>query len=276
MTGMITRQSLVVSAIAGSLVAVRLLAQGPPQTIQGPELEVFLATAPVVAIKDLGKGVTIPRKATMELKGVTYSGIFKTIDQKPLVGVTRLADGTVDAEFQDSWKTEVAAYELDRLLGLGFVPATVERRYNGEVGSMQFWVTSMMDEEKRQRDHIRPPDATAWNDQMNKLFVWDNLIYNPDRNLGNILITDEWSLIAIDHSRSFRPYGKLRNQKLMVRFSRSMLARMAALTEPVLTARLGKYLTPYQVRGVLTRSGLIAAYARKLATEKGDAAVYYQ
>ena len=38
-------------------------------------------------------------------------------------------DRGLELEFQDSWKTEIAAYELDKLLGLGMVPATVERSY---------------------------------------------------------------------------------------------------------------------------------------------------
>src|SRR6478736_474663 len=112
--------------VAGTLMA----AQAPPQVIQGAALEDFLRTAPVTAVKDIGKGVTMSRKLTMQQNGVTESGVFKIIDDKPLVGVQRLADGSIDAEFQDSWKTEVAAYELDKMIGLGMVPATVERRYD--------------------------------------------------------------------------------------------------------------------------------------------------
>lgn len=269
-------RSLVASPFAFLFVAAHALAQAPPQVIQGSSLETFLSTAKITASKDIGKGVTIPLKLTMELDGLIQNAVFKSIDEKPLVGFTTLTDGTVDAEFQDSWKTEVAAYELDKLLGLGIVPATVARRHDSKAGSVQFWVTSKMNEEKRQKENIAPPDASAWNDQMHKLFVWDNLIYNVDRNHGNILITDQWTLFAIDHSRSFRPYNKLKNEKLMVRFSRSMLAKMAALDAPTLNAKLSDYLTPFQIQGVLKRRDLIAAYAKKLAAKQGDAAVYYQ
>jgi hypothetical protein len=162
------------------------------------------------------------------------------------------------------------------MIGLGMVAATIERRLDNKVGSLQFWVTSVMTEKKRQKDNIRPSDPQAWNDQMNKLFVWDNLIFNVDRNLDNILITDQWTMIAIDHSRTFRPYAKLQNQKLLTRFSRSLLAKMEALKEPDLKARVGKYLSPYQIQGVLKRRDLIVAYAKKLVAEKGEAAVMYQ
>jgi hypothetical protein len=250
--------------------------QAKVQVTQGPELEEFLKTAKVVSLVDIGKGVTRSRKATLELNGVTESAVFKIIDEKPSIGVTTLEDGRVDAAFQDSWRTEVAAYELDKMIGLGMVPATVERRHGTEVGSLQFWVTSMMDERRRQKENLRPPDPQAWNDQMNKLFVWDNLIYNVDLNLGNILITEQWKMIAIDSSRSFRPFGRLKDTKLMVRFSRSLLAKLAELKEPELKARVGKYLSGDQIQGVMKRRDLIVAFAAKLAKEKGEAVVFYQ
>ena len=224
----------------------------------------------------IGKGVTRSRKATLELNGVTQSAVFKIIDEKPSIGVTTLEDGRVDAAFQDSWKTEVAAYELDKMIGLGMVPATVERRLGTELGSLQFWVTSMMDEKRRQKENLRPPDPQAWNDQMNKLFVWDNLIYNVDLNLGNILITEQWNMIAIDNSRTFRPHAKLKDTKLMVRFSRPLMAKLAELKEAEMKARLGKYLSGDQIQGVLKRRDLIIAFANKLAKDKGEAAVFYQ
>ena len=271
-----TLRTAIVTIAACVLLAGHLSGQAKVQAIQGPQVEEFLKTAKPVSLTDIGKGVTRSRKATLEMNGVTESGLFKIIDEKPMVGITTLEDGKLDAEFQDSWKTEVAAYELDKLIGLGMVPATVERRLDNKVGSLQFWVTSIMNEKKRQAGNVRPPDVQAWNDQMNKLWVWDNLIFNVDRNLDNILITEQWAMIAIDHSRTFRPYAKLQNPKLLVRFSRSLLAKMEELKEPELKARLGKYLSSYQIQGVLKRRDLIVATAKKLAAEKGEAAVYYQ
>lgn len=268
-------RQLLCAAICYSAVAA-LLAQAPAQVIQGQALEDFLKTAPVTASKDLGQGVTISKRVTLEQGGQKEDAVFKIIDEKPLVGATRLADGTIDAEFQDSWKTEIAAYELDKMIGLGMVPATVERRHLGKSGSFQLWVTSMMNEQARQRGNVKPADPGAWNDQMHKLFVFDNLIYNVDRNLGNILMTTDWRMFAIDHSRAFRPYGKLKDPKLMVRFSRSLMTGLASLNEPMLKSRLGAYLTSFQIQGLLKRRDLIADYAKKLAADKGDAAVYYQ
>jgi hypothetical protein len=247
------------------------------ETVQSPELERFLKTAPITAFKKLGSGVTQSRKATLELDGVTHFAVFKIVDEKPVMGVQKL-EGGVEAEFQDSWRTEVAAYELDKLIGLNQVPTTVERKYDKEnvEGSLQFWVDNIMDEKKRQATKTDPPNVTEWNDEMSKLVMWDNLIYNTDRNLNNILVTPTWKLVAIDHSRTFRPFAQLKDTKSMTRFSRSLLARMAALNESKLKKVLDPYLTQYQIQGILKRRDAIAAIAKKLVAEKGEAAVLFQ
>jgi hypothetical protein len=42
--------------------------------------------------------------------------------------------------FWESYKSEIAAYRLDRVRGLDMVPPTVERSVEGESGSLQLWV----------------------------------------------------------------------------------------------------------------------------------------
>jgi len=271
-----TLRTAVISVASCVLLASHLAGQAAVQVLQGPEIETFLKTANLVSLEAIGKGVTGSRKAALELNGVTHSAVFKTIDDRSMIGITTLEDGRVDPQFQDSWKCDVAAYELDKMVGLGMVPATVERRLDKKNGSLQLWVDSIMNEQARQKGNVRPPDVQAWNDQMNKLWVWDNLIYNVDRNLGNILITEQWSMVAIDHSRTFRPYSKLQNEKLLVRFSRSLLAKLEELNEKDLKASLGKYLDGSQIKGILKRRDLILETAKKLVAEKGEDAVLYK
>ncbi len=263
--------------LAWALVAlawpIALAGQAAPQVIQGPEVERFLKDAKIVGMKDIGKGVTLPRKATLELDGVSGFAVYKTIDEKPDRPVS--PGGDLEPEFQDSWRTEVAAYELDKMVGFGIVPATVERAYGNDHGSLQLWVTSKMDEATRAKDKIRPPDQQAWDNQVSNLHIWDALIYNTDRNAGNVLITEDWKLRAIDHSRTFRPFSQLKDAKSLTRFSRALLAKMATLNEPDLKAHLDKYLTQYQIRGLLKRRDAITALAKKLVAQKGEAAVLY-
>src|SRR5262245_19210295 len=93
-----------------SLAEIEISAQTPqtPQIFQGPAIEEFLTRAKFISLKDIGQGVTLPEKAALELDGVTQYGVFKTIDEYAKL---KQLDRGVEVEFQDSWKTEVAAYE---------------------------------------------------------------------------------------------------------------------------------------------------------------------
>jgi len=248
--------------------------QGTSQFIQGEEIEKFLGQARIVRMQSISKGVTLPQKVSLELDGSMQFAAFKIIDEGPVA--TKQLDRGVELQFQDSWRTEVAAYKLDKLIGLGMVPANVERIIEGKHGSLQFWVTAKMDEEQRLKKKLSPPNPIQWNQQVAKMRLWDNLIYNTDRNLGNILITDDWQIRLIDHSRTFRPFDQLKDPKVPSTFSRSLLTKLEALTEPMLRDHLGQYLTPYQIQGLLKRRDAILARSKELIAEKGAGAVLYQ
>ena len=45
--------------------------------------------------------------------------------------------------YWESYKSEIAAYELDRLLNMHLVPPAVERRIGDDTGAAVMWVTGM-------------------------------------------------------------------------------------------------------------------------------------
>jgi hypothetical protein len=265
---------VIACALTCSLAAGAAAAQTIGQIFQGSAVEQFMTSGKITGMKDIGEGVTLPRKATIEMNGAKEFGVFKTIDEKKS-GVTQLDRG-VEIEFQDSWRTEVAAYELDKLLGLGMVPATIERVYDGKRGSLQFWIESRMSEAERLEKKLQPPNSLEWNEQIARLRLFDNLIYNTDRHLNNIRITEDWKIRLIDHSRSFRPFDQLKDPKALTRFSRTLLEKLEELNEPMLKEHLGKYISQYQIRSVLKRRDAILALSRKLVAEKGAGAVLYR
>ncbi|OFW27094.1 MAG: hypothetical protein A3H97_21435 [Acidobacteria bacterium RIFCSPLOWO2_02_FULL_65_29] len=258
------------------LSAVTTLGLGLPQSfdaVQGEDVERFLTQAKFVRLgKTLG-GVTLSRQAILELDGVTRFGVFKTIDESRS-GYTQLSRGG-EINFQDSWRTEIPAYELDKLLRLRMVPVTVERTYNGATGSLQAWVDLGMSEAERLKKKIGAPDVEAWNRQIHKVRMFDNLIYNTDRHSNNIWISKDWNVILIDHSRAFRNFGQLRAEGDLTRFSRSLLEAMEKLDRPTLIKLVSQYLTPYQIDALLQRRDLIVQRARRLAADKGEAAVLF-
>ncbi|MBK9241912.1 MAG: hypothetical protein IPL75_17090 [Acidobacteria bacterium] len=241
---------------------------------QGAAAEQFLAKAKVKTVKDIGIGVTLPQKVTLELDGVTRFAAFKTIDEKRQ-GITQLGNAPPDINFQDSWQTEIPGYVVDTIIGLGMVPATVERRINNKVGSLQWWVVSMMPEAERAKQKLQPPDKEAWDRVVLKMRLFDALIFNVDRHANNILVTHDFQLRLIDHSRSFRPQRQLRDPQLLTRFSKSLLEGLGRLELQDLRKRLNRYLSAAQINGLLQRRDAILELARTRVAELGEAAVIY-
>ena len=241
---------------------------------QGTAAEDFLKKSKVVKLAPIGTGVTLPEKATLELDGVQRFGAFKTIDERK-VGITQFQGSAPEVNFQDSWQLEIPAYVIDMTIGLGMVPATVERRINNKIGSLQWWVTSMMPEAQRAKEKVEPPNSEEWNREVLKMKLFDQLIYNVDRHSNNILITQDFHLRLIDHSRSFRAQKALRNPEQLTRFSKSLLEGLQKLDYQTLKKQVSKYLIDGQIKTVIDRRDAILALAKKLVAEKGEAAVIY-
>lgn len=77
-----------------------------------------------------------------------------------------------------------------------------------------------MDEVDRRKQQIYEPDTDAWNKQMYKIRVFDQLVYDNDPNLTNVLIGQNWEIYRVDFSRSFRTKRDLRNPEDLVKCDR--------------------------------------------------------
>jgi len=242
--------------------------------LEGAPAEEFLRTARVVDHARIGGSLTRPERLTLTDGARTHHAIWKTIDEHRL-GLRQL-EGGVEFDFRDSWRDEVAAYELDKLLGLGLVPPTVERRIDRREGSLQLWVEGAMTEEERRKKGVAAPDLEAWNGQMHRVRLFHQLTGNTDyRNPQNVLVDPGFRVYAVDSSRAFRIQEDLRAPQDLVRFSRATIEKLAALDRPTLDARLGRWLDGSQIAGLLARRDRILALAKKGVAEKGEDAVLY-
>ena len=85
--------------------------------------------------------------------------------------------------FVDSYKYNIAAYVLAELLGLDdMLPVCVERKWKGDSGSLSWWLPVKMDEMERVKQKIPVQDIDAWNKQMYRIQVFDQLVYDSDPN----------------------------------------------------------------------------------------------
>jgi len=243
-------------------------------SLQGQEAEEFLRTARVVDREGIGKGITRPEKLTLTDDKQTLHAAWKTIDvHKP--GQQRMERGW-EFDFRDSWKSEVAAYELDKLLGLGLVPPTVERRIDGRVGSLQLWVEQALTEDDRAKRKLQPPHLPRWNNQLHNVRLFHQLTYNTDfQNVRNVLVDPTFRVYAIDNSRAFRIQTQLMVPDDLQCFSRSVLEKLKALDLPLLEEKLGPWTDKIQIEGLLARRDAILALVEKRIKQKGEGVVLF-
>ena len=162
----------------------------------------------------------------------------------------------------------MAAYELDKMLGLDMVPPTVERTIEGRPGSIQLWVNGC-----RTYKEGTAPATTDWNHQVSRVNLFDALIGNTLRNETNLLVDPDSEIILVDHVGVFSSDTELRNPP--AHFDRRLLAKLRALREDEVQIRLTKILSREDIKNVLKRRDALLTHLAKLVAEKGDAAVLF-
>jgi hypothetical protein len=195
-----------------------------------------------------------------------------------------------------NYRFNVAAYEMDKALDLNLVPPSVVRPINGRLASVSWWVDDVaMVERDRRNKKIEPPDSKSWDEQMQAVRLFDELISNPYRNLnpenslstssdngpapdyawGELLITRQWRIWLIDHTGSFRTRRQLQHPETLRKCDRTLLSKLRGLNQDALKPRLGKYLAPEQLDALESRRELLVKHFSSLIAAKGESAVLY-
>ena len=223
------------------------------------EIERHLASAEIVRIEAIGTGVTKPQRAHL-----APPTPFESLVWKPLAPGMR-------GGYQESYKSEIAAYELDKLLALNMVPPAVERRIDGDAGAAIMWLDGT---KSVKETGGKVPTGPQFGRPLRVMQMFDNLIGNADRNAGNILIDLANNVILIDHSRAF-----IASDRLPWKFERvdgELWAKFKTLTSEQLKTRLGQWLDDQAIRGMIDRRDRMAREVDKLAAKKGAAATIIQ
>jgi hypothetical protein len=260
-------------AVGMCLLGVPLATATDDATLTKEQIKEFLLTAKIVGAKESKKGITHTKRLTLSDGKITHDASFQPIDEHKTN--VQLAKGT-ELNFVDSYKYNIAAYALAEMLGVeDMLPVYVERKYKGDPGSLSWWLPVKMDEEERVKQKIAVPDADAWNDQMYRIRVFDQLVYDIDDNLTNVLIGEDWKIWRIDFTRAFRLQKDLRGPNNLVRCDRQLLAKLRTLDGDQLAEKTKHYLTKDEVKAVMARRDKIVARFQQLVSEKGEAAVLY-
>lgn len=241
--------------------------------------EDFLKTAKVTAQKQLtgAEAVTSPWILTLEKDGVQHQALWKNVFGLRVKG------------FRETWKGEIAAYRLSRALGLNMVPPTVEREFQGDKGSCQMFVDYKYNLETILKKKINPPGIKSlyFNRALCLQRAFDNLIYNIDRHQRNYLVTADWRMILIDHSRTFAYDKKARTdliydekykegpQFIMASMPRAFYEALKALTPESIRTAVGPYLDDEEIAATIDRRNLIIAWMDKYIAKEGEQKVLY-
>ena len=234
----------------------------------------FLETGKVIRSRTIGTGVTSPFRLTLTDGTVTHDAAFQSIDERKTAA--DFGARGMEVNFVDSHHFNLAAYEIAGMVGLGgMMPVTVHRDWNGKQGTVTWWVDDAFDERTRLKEKRQPPNPVLWSQQMHRMRVFAALVGDSDRNLGNVLITNDWKLWMIDFTRAFRLWSDLKYPADLSQIDRRVLAGLRSLDAKVVRESTSHCLSPYEAEAVMKRRDALVAHFEKLVAEKGAGAVLY-
>ncbi len=269
---------MVLALWAGPRIA---LAQFTPEQIAQREAqEEFLLTADIVRSERIGEGVTEPYRLYLKKGDVEATAAWKN-PSGMLFG------------FFEGWQYEIAAYRLDKLIGLNMIPPAVEREFKKKKGALVLWAENKYSLRKMVDKRIKiPASAVDHTEKMKWLArAWDSLIANEDRTQQNTLYTEDWRMLLFDHSRAFRSDGKF-TRRLMFgrngiqmsqrgdpflfrRLPRWFIEKLRGLTFESIKTAVGTTLTDKEITAVLARRDLLLKEVEQMVKVQGEAAVIY-
>lgn len=247
------------------------------EIVEREKIEDLLKTADIVKVQEIGEGVTKPWKFFLKKGDDEISGCWKNPQG-------------VQKGHLEGWQYEIAAYRMDKLLGLNMIPPTVEKEFEGKIGSLQLWIETDFSLLDIMNQGIpfpdKNPEATIFNRGKYLVRAFDSLIANDDRTQQNVRYTKDWRVILIDHSQAFRSkkkyqkrllYGKngSKEKKLFRQLPQSFVDKVRALEYDNIKNAVGPYLTEDEINAVLARKKLLLAEIEEMIKEMGQDKVLY-
>ncbi len=245
--------------------------------------------------QDFGEGdvADILARGTIQVTETCSPGIAEvrvTLDGRSVEAIFEAASG-------DSVQHELAAYHLDRLLGLGLVPATVAREFDGKGGLLQGRPATWVSEQDRQnaskgtaaglvcqaitgapKDVLarrplpregRPAKMPAggWCDlppQFQLSYAFDALIDNRGRTFDRYLYDADTAMMFLTgHGAAFGTGTEVPKalEPALAKTGPEMQARLRRLDPASVQAAVGKYVGDKEIKALLERRDRILKLA---------------
>jgi len=179
-------------------------------------------------------------------------------------------------KINERFRLELAAYELNRLLGVEIVPPVVERKIEGRTGSLQIFLENCVSEQDRRRKKLQPPDPRAFANALDGVRVFESLVGDECSNYTDLLVLlEDWQCCRVDFSEAFAPSEELRAGCEITVCSRKLYEGLTKLADVTIEAAMKAYLSDGEIKALLIRKSLIVEKIKSLIAEKGEAAVLF-
>jgi hypothetical protein len=209
-------------------------------------------------------GRTGPWLVTLDSRGVKQRAVFRYVDrQRP-------------HPTPDSYKYDIAAYELTKLLGIELVPPVVEREIEGRPGSLQVFLENCIREKDRKRKKKEPPNPAAFSSAIAGVRVFENLTYDECQDADDLYVhTEDWRVCRVDFSEAFAPSAELLPGCEITVCSRGLYNGLLKLDGETVKLKLDRFLSEEELGALLARKDLILAKIKALIVEKGEDVVLF-
>ena len=152
----------------------------------------------------------------------------------------------------------LAAYRLDRQLGLYMVPATVRREINGKQGIVMAWPKVSISERERQTRTLARPNYCEKISDFSLLRVFDALSGQRHRSADNLIYDrSTWAIQLVDNHRAFGTSARLPEYASVPILPATMASRIASLGLANLDPLLGDLLKSREIKALLRRRDAI-------------------
>jgi hypothetical protein len=251
--------------------------RGPNSTVlpfaTSDEVGAFLRSAKVVTIdrKRLA-GATKSKRLLIENGGVRARAVFRSLHREE--ENARWESGEFTEFLRDSWKNEIAAYELALLLGIDRIPPTVPWKLKKVDGSLQIWIEKARTGWHPQ-DADEPADPGLWQRHVDSVRVFDALVANIDRHVFNMLVDSGGRVWWIDHTRAFGRERELSEAAGIQRCERRLWDGLRAADPAAIAATLGPYMSEREIDALLERRTKLLEHLQGRIDEEGEEAVLF-
>lgn len=227
------------------------------EKIDQKSMENYLGTAEIISVRELPEGRTGPWQVRLKDKKIEMRAIFKHINNpRPALFLA------------GSYKYEIAAYELDKLLHLNIIPPVVEREINGVKGSLQVYIENFMRESERKRADIEPLNPVAFQNIMELIKIFENLTYCKHDSMDIFIQKKDWKVWRVDFHEAFSPLSKLFPDWELSSCPEEFYQNFLKLDENKVHERLKPYLNNEEIAALLARKKLIMERLKQVLKEK--------